>query len=845
MKISIYNKIGCFLAFWLFVIGVNAQQVWEKTTDNQFVLDTEGLNSKLKKISISSPKIEIIFPNMEGDLTPFIIYDNAVLPQELANKYPQIHSYKGVSKHDSSLVLRFTCVPFGIEGTLIQGNRIVNLMRKNSKGNYFLLRDRITKNQRTSFDCVSSKKSQHTIPNTAKKRSRKAIIGDNRFIVIRLALVTTGEISNFFIRKSNVQSGTDAEKKAAILAGVSTSVNNINVAFERDLGVRFQLIPNNDALFFLNKDTDPFNDSEDLDALLNQIGDVITSRVPFNSYDMGHLLAFNGGGGLAAVASPCKKTKAEAVTSFSIPEGFYFDFTLFAHELGHQLGGLHTQSASCNVETPVEVGSGTTIMGYSGACRANDVQSESDPYFHSLSVEQIRNVLRGLDVRGDCGVQISTVDNSIPVIPELKNYVVPLGLPIYLEALAQDANSEDVLMYSWEQFDRVEGISPSPPIATSTSGPQFRVFSPITSPRRDFPTSGIDSKWEVLPTVPRMLNFKLFVRDGKSGGVAISSTVKVSIVSTTEKFKITQPKDAVTYSQNETVEIKWDVAKTNQSPFNVDNVKIEYSYDGGITYPVVLANSLPNTGSGFVKIPIITNPESIVFNNGKIRISAIENAFYTFTKNPITLVRFPIVSIREFQDLSSQVLIFRIKSSFPAPKDISFTAEFSNAIDQNMVVDIMDKVQVSKDGGVKFEPPTGDDFLIEAGQTELFLAIPLNTTLDNDIDFEKLRINLTISEGAENLNASGSGFLIDRSLPIVDNIIISPNPSNGVVTLTTQVIQDVDLEVKIYSITGKLVFEKKPLKFEQELDLEFLAPGLYLVRIELTGQLATKKLLIL
>ena len=396
MKVGIYNKMRCFFIFLFFALAINAQQVWEKKGNNQFVLNTEVLNSKLKQINVGSPKVEVLFPNMEGDLIPFIIYDNAVLPQSLASKYPEIHSYKGVSKYDPSLILRFTCIPSGIAGTLIQGNHILNLSQADLNSNYALL-DASSQSKMEGFNCAVSKKSvkNNTLKST-QKRSNKTLSGDNRLIEIRLAVATTGEIADFFIQKSNLTSGTEAQKKAAVLGGISTSINNINVVFERDLGVRFQLIPDTDKLLFLDKNTDPFDDSGNLNVLIDQAGDVIRNTIPFDSYDLGHLIASEGNGGFASIGATCTDFKGEAVTGFSNPEGFFFDFTLLAHELGHQLGGFHTQSADCQTETPVEVGSGTTIMGYSGACGSNDVQSESDPFFHSLSIDQIIGVLRDL-----------------------------------------------------------------------------------------------------------------------------------------------------------------------------------------------------------------------------------------------------------------------------------------------------------------------------------------------------------------------------------------------------------------------------------------------------------------
>ncbi|MNY36550.1 Ser-Thr-rich glycosyl-phosphatidyl-inositol-anchored membrane family protein [compost metagenome] len=68
--------------------------------------------------------------------------------------------------------------------------------------------------------------------------------------------------------------------------------------------------------------------------------------------------------------------------------------------------------------------------------------------------------------------------------------------------------------------------------------------------------------------------------------------------------------------------ITWVVSGTTASPYNVANVKIDFTSDAGANW-TTLAASVPNSGTASVAIP-----ESLVGKTGHIRVSAIGNVFY-------------------------------------------------------------------------------------------------------------------------------------------------------------------------------------------------------------------------
>ena len=66
-----------------------------------FKLQGTLLDEKLKSITSSAKNSDIVyFPDENGALVAFSIQEASVLSPELAQKYPQIKSYKGVAVND-------------------------------------------------------------------------------------------------------------------------------------------------------------------------------------------------------------------------------------------------------------------------------------------------------------------------------------------------------------------------------------------------------------------------------------------------------------------------------------------------------------------------------------------------------------------------------------------------------------------------------------------------------------------------------------------------------------------------------------------------------------------------
>ncbi|WP_254479246.1 hypothetical protein, partial [Salmonella enterica] len=68
--------------------------------------------------------------------------------------------------------------------------------------------------------------------------------------------------------------------------------------------------------------------------------------------------------------------------------------------------------------------------------------------------------------------------------------------------------------------------------------------------------------------------------------------------------------------------ISWNVVNTNAAPYNVQNVKIDYTTDNGNTWTVAIP-STPNDGLEPYSFSSLATGANV-----KIRISAVDNIFY-------------------------------------------------------------------------------------------------------------------------------------------------------------------------------------------------------------------------
>lgn len=640
------------LVFIFSVTSSIGQELWNKTNENRisalakmdrsaipskydlYALDFVKFKSQLQNAPLdisgqNSNKI-VAFPNTNGEMEQYRIYNAPVMEDGLAVKHPEIQSFSGININKPSESIRFSTTLFGLHAMVFsnEGTYYIDTYTKDLS-NYILYEKKDLVNTR-NFTCeVGNDESVKRVMDT-NASSISARASDGNFRTYRLAMACTIEYAAFHVNAAGLNAGTLSQKKAAVLAAMVVTMTRVNGVFEKDMSLRMNLVANNDLVIFIDADT---FDNANSGTLINQSQTVIDANIGAANYDIGHTVS-TGGGGLAQLFSPCSANKARGITGSGAPVGDPYDIDYVAHEMGHQWGANHTQNNGCNRNngTAVEPGSASTIMGYAGICAPN-VQSNSDAHFHTVSISEMIAFIAGSG--GTCAVTIPN-GNFAPVVNAGLDYTIPRGTAFILKGAATDANN-DTLTYCWEQTNTE--VSTQPPTQTATVGPNFRSNIPSVSPNRYMPTlssviaGNLAPTWEVVPNVARTMNFALTVRDNRTpnGGQTGRDNMVVTVANV-GPFLVLSPNTAVSYVAGSNQTITWDVAGTTANGINCSNVDIYLSTNGGTSFPTLLASNVPNDGSETVTIPnAIGTTNRIMISGNKHLFYDVSNANFSIT----------------------------------------------------------------------------------------------------------------------------------------------------------------------------------------------------------------------
>lgn len=577
--------------------------------------------------------IELPLPLPDGTTQRFRVVEAPVMAPELARRYPDIRTYLGQGVDDPTATLRCDLTPRGFHAQVLRGSGAVYIdpFRRGDTAVYqsYLKQDLLRDPAEEPFVCHVGDAHEAHSPAPAARRPLLAPSGTT-LRTYRLALAGTGEYTTKVC----------APDPAAVecgLAAMVTSMNRVNGVYEREVAIRMVMVANNDLLVYTDGNKDPYTNN-DGSTMLGENQTNIDAVIGDANYDIGHVFS-TGGGGVAYVGVPCESGwKARGVTGRSNPVGDPFDIDYVAHEMGHQWGGYHTfngTTGSCSgnrsSSAAYEPGSGSTIMAYAGICGAEDLQPNSDAYFHSKSFDQIIAYSTG---DGDvCAVKTST-GNSAPVPSAGPSYTIPMQTPFSLTGSATDPEG-DALTYCWEEYDL--GTQSPPQGDAAAARPIFRSFNATSSPSRTFPKlgdilAGTQTFGEWMSQRTRTMTFRLTARDNRAGGGGVNwASTSVNVSSGAGPFAVTQPASGTTWSGGGSATVTWNVANTAAAPVSCSAVDILLSTDGGTTFPTVLASATSNDGSQTVSVPAVSTSQA------RVKVACSSNIFFDISNPNFTI----------------------------------------------------------------------------------------------------------------------------------------------------------------------------------------------------------------
>jgi hypothetical protein len=604
--------------------GVPKLRAWRS-----YLVDLPLLTATLERArqpkGAASGATTLTLPMPDGSYARFSVEESPLFSPELQARFPEIRTFSGQGIDDPSATAAIELSPSGFRAYVLADDETV-VIDPAGDGKHYL--SYWKKNVETeAFSCATEDPGPPAATLPQAFRQRKARPNGANVRTYRFAATLTGEYTTFFAGLG-CPAGSPANcPQTAAAAALATTMNRVRGLFLRDTDVSFSVVA---TTIYANPATDPFTTGGTVDeTLLTENQTDTDAVVGTNNYDIGHVFSQGGSGGSAPGRACAAGNKARGATSRANPSGDPYDVDFVAHEVGHQMSASHTWSGtagSCSAgqftaTSAYEPGSGSTIMAYAGICGAENLQANSDAYFHQRSIDQITDFRNDAGTGGSCGTLANT-GNTPPTINAGADFTIPRGTPFLLTAAGNDADG-DALTFAWEQYDTGAQVGGIPP-GTQTTGPLFRSFPPTPSASRTLPTlasllGGAASPWEVLPTADRALTFRVTARDNRAnGGGTDFDTMVVNV--TGAPFTVTQPANGSNQQCGMAGTLAWQVGGGSIAP----NVSADVSTDNGASF-ATLIGSTPNDGSEGFAVP------RVLTSAGRIRVASIGNIFFNLS----------------------------------------------------------------------------------------------------------------------------------------------------------------------------------------------------------------------
>ncbi|MGL2992745.1 zinc-dependent metalloprotease [Flavobacterium sp. TSSA_36] len=843
----------------------------ERSYDGFFELNWSQWRMNLDLKVPQSSKIglqKITLPNASGQMEQFQIVENSNFAPELQAQFPEIRSFSGKGITDPNATVYFSMSPDGLQTMVLRNGRESEFLEplKGHNEKYVLYRSDKTSKTNLGLKCETE---TQALAAKFSSKTLKSKASDRVFRTLRLALSCTGEYATY-------HGGT----VSGALAAMNATLTRVNGIFNKDLALKLVLVADNNKVVFTDATTDPYATvvgGNAPSAWSQQLENTLTNPAILGAdkYDIGHLFGASGGGGNAGcIGCVCNADKARAYTSPSNnkPEGDTFDLDFVAHEFGHQLGATHTFSHEVEgTGTNVEPGSGSTIMGYAGITDDYDVQKNSDDYFAYASIKQIQDNM----MTKTCPVA-TTIDTAAFGVDAGSSYTIPKSTPFVLKGVATGA-TKNSFTYVWEQNDTAINAfgANSFAIADKVDGPLFRSIPPSLSLERYFPAyekvlvNRLNSDWESVANIGRTLTFVLTARDNEGLGQTASDETQITVANTVGPFEVTSQNTVdLSWNPGSTQTITWNVNDTN-TLLGASNVSIKLSTDGGLTFPNTLLVNTPNDGSETIVVPMVAAPKC------RIKIEPTNSVFYALNKMPFA-IGYTTVSSCNTYTFTTPIAIPDGVATYTI-KEVDVPTGLGEVTDINVEVTLTHSYLSDVELEI-VSPQNKTVRLLQriCGGTNATLRLKLDDSgvIVNCVNTSQQTITPTdLLSGFNGSDPAGkwllrvrdaypddSGAISAAAMVIcatkatlgteftqVDDVLIAPNPSNGIVNLQFTSINKGQVMVAVTDVLGRAIYQKtfdNDGDFNKTIDLTNALSGVYFLNIRAGDRKWVKKIII-
>ncbi len=830
--------------------------------------------SSTSKTTAGRNGIIISIPNTDGNLEKFEMFESSNFDAALQAQFPEIRAYVGFGIDDKLAQVRLSAAPNGIQAMVFRTDKRNEFIEPYSAdGSVYAVYNSSRVKGGLPFTC--STEDVQILNDSANKIMANPLSNTATLKTFKLALSCTGEYANYFGATTTAQVGL-------VLAAMNATMTRVNGVFEKDLAVHLNLIANEAAIIYYNATTDPYSDAStgSTGAWNGELQSNLTSTITDATYDIGHLFGASGGGGnagcIGCVCIDGQKGSGFTSPSNGVPSGDSFDIDYVVHEMGHQFGGNHTFThTSENNAVNVEPGSGSTIMGYAGITGSTDVQAHSDDYFAYASINQIQVNL----VSKTCQVN-TPITSPVFGVSAGSAYTIPKSTPFKLTGTRTDSGTNP-LTYCWEENDDANasnvGATACFPSLTKTNGPNYRSFAPTAVPVRYFPayssvlSNVLTTTWETVSSVARAQTFALTARNNVvGGGQTQTSTMVVTTSGTVGPFSVSSQNTTETWQIGDTKTVTWNVNSANTLAGSA-NVDILLSTDGGLTFPYTLASGVVNNGTASVVVPSVTPSLTcriMVKPTGNIYYALNTTNFYigySITNNCVTYNYTTPFSVPD-NSTSYTVKSIVVPATTGTISDVNITVNATHPNIQNLHIAVvrpggtmanlynqgcasganMNVTFDTQGGAMVCASPTAGSY--QPSLATALSAMNGNTATGNwQLGFRDLAAGNTGTINSFSIEICTQTVALTNENFTFENFSLYPNPNHGSFNIKFNSNTNNDLKVAVYDISGREIFNKSYLNsgvFDQNLQLDSVQSGVYLVTVKDGDTKITKKIII-